>query len=173
MTDFITNTTRPVFDSSVFVAPTATVIGAVALARDVSIWYGAVVRGDMAAITIGEGTNVQDNACIHVDPGVPVTIGRWVTIAHNAVVHGATIEDGVLIGMGAIVLNGALIGQGSLIAAGAVVREGMVVPPGSLVVGVPGKVIKELSPEQQQHTLDNSRAYIACARAHQEATDNT
>ena len=163
------NVTRPQFDASVFVAPTATVIGEVIVGPDVSIWYGAVVRGDMATITIGEGTNVQDNACIHVDPGVPVTIGRWVTIAHSAIVHGATIEDGALIGMGAIVLNGAVIGHGSLIAAGAVVRENMVVPPGSLVAGVPGKVIKELTPEQQAHMLDNARVYIGCAREHQGA----
>ena len=169
MPDYDLTVTRPVVDPSVFVAPTATVIGDVTLGRDASIWYGAVVRGDMAAITIGEGSNVQDNATIHVDPGLPATIGRWVTIAHNVVVHGAVIEDGALIGMGAVVLNHAVIGHGSLVAAGAVVREGMVVPPGSLVAGVPAKVIKELSPEQQQHIIDNSREYIACARAHQQA----
>ena len=113
MIDVPINVTRPSFDASVFVAANATVIGEVTLGRDVSIWYGAVVRGDMAPIRIGDGSNVQDNATIHVDPGVPVSIGRGVTIAHNAVVHGATVEDYVLIGMGAIILNGAVIGQGS------------------------------------------------------------
>ena len=166
MIDVPINVTRPSFDASVFVAANATVIGEVTLGRDVSIWYGAVVRGDMAPIRIGDGSNVQDNATIHVDPGVPVSIGRGVTIAHNAVVHGATVEDYVLIGMGAIILNGAVIGQGSLIAAGALVREGMIVPPGSLIAGVPGKVIRELTPEQQQHIRENSEAYITCAKAH-------
>lgn len=166
------NTTRPTFDDSIFVAPTATVIGDVTLGESVSIWYGACVRGDMAAITIGEGSNVQENASIHVDPGVPATIGAGVTIGHNAVVHGATIGDHSLIGMGAIVLNHAVIGEGSLIAAGALIREGMVVPPGSLVAGVPGKVLKALSLEQLQHLRDNAAAYIVCAKAHKAANSS-
>jgi carbonic anhydrase/acetyltransferase-like protein (isoleucine patch superfamily) len=165
------NIRRPSPDPSVFIAPTASVIGEVMLGRDVSVWYGASVRGDMAAISIGDGTNVQDNATVHVDFGVPAAIGRYVTIGHNAVVHGATIEDEVLIGMGAVVLNGAVVGKGSLVAAGAVVREGMVIPPGSLVAGVPAKVIKELEPAQREHIRKNAEAYIACARAHKEAME--
>lgn len=163
------NTNRPQVDDSVFVAPTATVIGEVALGRDASVWYGACLRGDLAAITIGAGSNVQDNASVHVDTGIPACIGDYVTIGHNAVIHGATIEDGVLIGMGAIVLNHAKIGKGSLVAAGAVVREGMDIPPGSLVAGVPAKVLKELTPEQQAHLRENAEVYIACAQAHREA----
>lgn len=169
MAELTFNTTRPEFDASVFVAPTATVIGAVTMGADVSIWYGACVRGDMAPITIGAASNVQENATIHVDPDVPVSIGAGVTIGHNAVIHGATIEDDVLIGMGAIVLNRAVVGKGSIIAAGSLVREGMIVPPGSLVAGVPGKVLKEVNAEQQAHIRDNGAAYIACAKAHQRA----
>ena len=170
MTHLTIDVSRPRPDASVFIASTAAVIGDVRLGRNAGIWYGASVRGDMAAITIGEGSNVQDNATIHVDPGVPASIGSYVTIGHNAVVHGATIEDEVLIGMGAIVLNHAVIGKGSLIAAGAVVREGMVIPPGSLVAGVPAKVIKELSPDQRAHIRENAEVYIACARAHRKAS---
>jgi carbonic anhydrase/acetyltransferase-like protein (isoleucine patch superfamily) len=166
MPDWQLNTERPHIDPSVFVAPTATVIGDVSLGANASVWYGACVRADMASIRIGEGSNVQDNATLHVDPGVPTVIGRFVTIAHNAVVHGATVGDFSLIGMGAVVLNGAVIGEGSLIAAGAVVREGMQVPPGSLVAGVPGRVVRELSPEQADHLRHNAESYIACAQAH-------
>jgi len=169
MVDFHMHTSRPAVSDSVFIAPTATVIGDITVGADSSIWYGACVRGDMAPITIGAGSNVQENATIHVDPGVPVSVGNGVTIGHNAVIHGATIEDDALIGMGAIVLNRAVVGRGSIIAAGAVVREGMVVPPGSLVAGVPGKVIKELSAEQQAHIRENAQAYVACARAHHAA----
>ena len=160
------NVTTPAYPESVFIAPTATVIGDVQLGEDVSIWYGACVRGDMATITIGRGSNVQENASIHVDPDVPVVIGADVTIGHNAVIHGCTIEDGALIGMGAIVLNGAVVGAGSLVGAGTLVREHMIIPPGGLVVGVPGKVLKQLSPEQQAHIAENSREYVACAQAH-------
>ncbi|HEX2950160.1 MAG TPA: gamma carbonic anhydrase family protein [Armatimonadota bacterium] len=171
MTDVKINTNRPALDNVAFVAKNATVIGDVTLGRNVSIWYGASVRGDMAAITIGDGSNVQENATVHVDPGIPVSIGAGVTIGHNAVIHGATIEDDVLIGMGAIVLNHAVVGTGSIIAAGAVVREGMVVPPGSLVAGVPGKILKELTPEQQAHIRENGAIYVECAKAHQRAAE--
>ncbi|HEY3417585.1 MAG TPA: gamma carbonic anhydrase family protein [Armatimonadota bacterium] len=171
MTDFPLNTTRVKSDDSVFIAYTATVIGDVRLGLEASVWYGASVRGDIAPITIGDRSNVQDNASIHVDFGVPVYIGRDVTIGHNAVVHGATIEDEVLIGIGAVVLNHAVIGTGSIVAAGAVVREGMEVPPGSLVAGVPAKVIKEISPEQMEHIRENAQVYVACAEAHRNAQE--
>lgn len=163
------NTNPPRCTDSAFIAPTATVIGDVTLARDASVWYGASVRGDLASITIGAGSNVQDNASVHVDLDTPVHIGSNVTIGHNAVIHGATIEDDVLIGMGAIVLNRAVIGRGSLIAAGTVVREGAIIPPGSLVAGVPGKILRELEPEQQAHMRENAALYVACARAHRNA----
>jgi carbonic anhydrase/acetyltransferase-like protein (isoleucine patch superfamily) len=108
---------------------------------------------------------VQDNATIHVDFDVPAVIGERVTIGHNAVVHGATIEDEVLIGMGAVVLTRAAVGKGSIVAAGSVVKEGMVIPPGSLVAGVPAKVVREVTPEQQEGIRKNAEVYIACARA--------
>ncbi|MHB9129521.1 MAG: gamma carbonic anhydrase family protein [Armatimonadota bacterium] len=166
MADFPCNTTRPTFDDSVFIAPTATVIGEVTMGQNASIWYGASVRADIAPIVIGAESNVQDNASLHVDFDLPVIIGERVTIGHNAVVHGATLEDEVLVGMGAVVLNRAVVGKGSIIAAGAVVREGMIIPPGSLVAGVPGKIVKELGEEQQAHIRENAAIYVTCARAH-------
>jgi carbonic anhydrase/acetyltransferase-like protein (isoleucine patch superfamily) len=169
MPDYPINTTRVIPDETQFIAPTATVIGAVSLGEGASVWYGASVRADLAPIVIGARSNVQDNASIHVDPGLPAIIGDDVTIGHNAVVHGATVGDGCLIGMGSIVLNRAVIGAGSLIAAGTVVREGMQVPPGSLVAGVPGKVLKTLSPAQQAHIRENAGVYIASAAAHRAA----
>ncbi|MHB9022989.1 MAG: gamma carbonic anhydrase family protein [Armatimonadota bacterium] len=169
MADFLIDTSSVEHDDSVFVASTATVIGNVNLGRNASVWYGASVRGDLAPISIGARSNVQDNASIHVDAGMPAAIGCDVTIGHNAVVHGATVDDEVLIGMGAVILNHAVIGKGSIVAAGAVVREGMVVPPGSLVAGVPAKIMKELTPEQQAHVRENARVYVACAEAHRKA----
>ncbi|MEI6521683.1 MAG: gamma carbonic anhydrase family protein [bacterium] len=163
---FNINTDTPDFPDSVFVAHNATVIGDVALGENVSIWYGARLRGDIAPISIGANSNVQDNATIHVDFDIPVNIGANVTIGHNAVIHGTTIEDDALIGMGAIVLNRAVVGKGSIVGAGSVVREGMIIPAGSLVAGVPAKVLKELSPEQQAHIKDNAAVYVACAKQH-------
>lgn len=163
------DTHRPRGEEAAFIASTAVVIGQVTIAREVSIWYGAVVRGDMAPIEIGPRSNVQEHATLHVDPGKPLRIGAGVTIGHNAVVHGATVGDDILIGMGAIVLNDAVIGDGSIIAAGCVVREGMIVPPGSLVAGVPGKVIKTITPEQAAHIRHNAEVYLACAYAHRDA----
>lgn len=169
MTDFPINTTPVQAGDDAFIAPNAAVIGDVRLGADASIWYGASVRADIAPIVIGEAANVQDNASLHVDFDVPVIIGARVTIGHNAVVHGATVEDECLIGMGAVVLNRAVIGRGSLVAAGAVVTEGMVIPPGSLVAGVPAKVIRPLTPEQQEGIRKNAEIYVACAKAFREA----
>jgi carbonic anhydrase/acetyltransferase-like protein (isoleucine patch superfamily) len=169
MTDFVFNVERRAFNAGVFVAPTATVIGDVTLGPETSIWYGASLRADFAPIRIGARSNVQDNASIHVDYDQPAVIGDNVTIGHNAVVHGAVVEDDCLIGMGAIVLNGAVIGKGSLVAAGAVVKEGMVVPPGSLVAGVPAKILRTVTPEQQESFRKNAADYVACAKAHQGA----
>lgn len=145
---------------SAWVHPAATVIGRVTLGDDVSIWPGAVLRGDRDAITVGAETNVQDGAVLHCDPGLPCTIGARVTIGHRAVVHGCTVEDGAMIGIGAIVLNGAVIGAGSLVAAGTVVAEGKVIPPGSLVMGVPGRVLGPLTEEQRKRVARGYATYV-------------
>jgi carbonic anhydrase/acetyltransferase-like protein (isoleucine patch superfamily) len=120
----------------------------------------------MGVIAVGEGSNVQDNATLHADPGFPVSVGSGVTIGHNAVVHGCTVEDDCLIGMGAVVLNGAVVGAGSLVAAGAVVSQGMQVPPGSLVAGVPARVRRTLTPEELDHIRLNAAAYVGLATEH-------
>ncbi|WP_089105548.1 gamma carbonic anhydrase family protein [Streptomyces hyaluromycini] len=157
---------EPKVEADVFVAPTASVIGDVTLKAGASVWYGAVVRGDVEKITVGARANVQDNVTLHADPGFPVTVGERVSIGHNAVVHGATVEDDCLIGMGATVLNGAVIGAGSLVAAQALVPQGMVVPPGSLVAGVPAKVRRELSREEREGVTLNGTLYAELAKAH-------
>ncbi|MFF7489694.1 gamma carbonic anhydrase family protein [Streptomyces luteogriseus] len=159
---------EPEIDPTAFVAPTASVIGGVTLGAGASVWYGAVVRGDVEAISVGASSNVQDNCTLHADPGFPVNVGERVSIGHNAVVHGATVEDDCLIGMGATVLNGAVIGAGSLVAAQALVPQGMVVPPGSLVAGVPAKVRRELSEEERQGVTLNGTMYAELAKAHRE-----
>ncbi|MHB8838630.1 MAG: gamma carbonic anhydrase family protein [Gemmatimonadaceae bacterium] len=148
-----------------YVHPSAVIIGDVTLGRDASVWPTAVLRGDSDAIVIGDETNVQDGAVIHVDPDVPVRVGHRVTIGHRAVIHGCTIEDDCLIGIGAIVLNGAVIGTGSVIGAGAVVREGMIVPPGSLVLGVPGKVVRAVDDELRDRIVRGAKAYVERLRA--------
>ncbi|MDI1454619.1 gamma carbonic anhydrase family protein [Streptomyces sp. ATE26] len=162
---------EPQVDAEAFVAPTASVIGDVTLRAGASVWYGAVVRGDVERITVGADANVQDNVTLHADPGFPVTVGERVSIGHNAVVHGATVEDDCLIGMGATVLNGAVIGAGSLVAAQALVPQGMVVPPGSLVAGVPAKVRRELSEEERQGVTLNGTLYAELAKTHREVHD--
>lgn len=149
-----------------WVHASAVVIGDVTLGEHVSVWPGAVLRGDRDAIVIGDETNIQDGVVIHCDPGMPCVIGRRVTVGHRAVVHGATVEDGALVGIGAIVLNQAVIGAGSLVAAGAVVGEGKHVPPGSLVMGVPGRVVKELSPEQRARIERGYETYVALKERH-------
>ncbi|MEU6065158.1 MULTISPECIES: gamma carbonic anhydrase family protein [Streptomyces] len=158
----------PEIDPEAFVAPTASVIGDVVLHAGASVWYGAVVRGDAERITVGASANVQDNVTLHADPGFPVTVGERVSIGHNAVVHGATVGDDCLIGMGATVLNGAVIGAGSLVAAQALVPQGMVVPPGSLVAGVPAKVKRELTAEEREGVTLNGTLYADLAKAHQD-----
>lgn len=135
----------PTIGKNVFIAPTAIVLGDVTIADHASIWFNAVLRGDMAPITIGANSNIQDNCTIHTDIGLPVTVGANVTIGHNAVVHGCTIDDDCLIGMGAILLNGSHVGTQSVVAAGAVVREGSRVGPGQLAAGSPAVVKKEVT----------------------------
>jgi carbonic anhydrase/acetyltransferase-like protein (isoleucine patch superfamily) len=137
----------------------AVVLGRVTLADDVSVWPTAVIRGDVERIEIGARSNVQDGAVIHADAGIPTIIGEDCVIGHRAVVHGTVLEDGVLVGMGAVLLNRVHVGRGSIIGAGAVLTEGMQVPPGSLVLGVPGKVVRQIDAEQQAKTIDNAARY--------------
>ena len=149
-----------------FIHESAIVLGNVTLGEHASVWPGAVLRGDIARIEIGDESNVQDGAILHCDEGIPCLVGKRVTIGHGAVVHGAIVEDGALIGIGAIVLNNARIGAGSLVAAGAVVAEGMVVPPNSLVLGVPAKVKGPLSDEQRARVADGYSSYLKYAARH-------
>jgi carbonic anhydrase/acetyltransferase-like protein (isoleucine patch superfamily) len=149
----------PHVDDSAWVAPNATLAGSVSLGAGASVWYGAVLRADNEPITIGARSNVQDNCSFHVDKGKPVTLGEGVSVGHNAVVHGATIEDHVLIGMGAVVMNGAVVGAESMVAAGCLVTEGTVVPPRSLIAGVPGKVRRELTDDEVAHLHQNAATY--------------
>ncbi|PYI68481.1 gamma carbonic anhydrase family protein [Arthrobacter livingstonensis] len=156
----------PSVHETAFVAPSATIIGDASLGANSSAFYGVVVRGDTATITVGNGTNLQDNVVLHADFGFPTTIGDGVSVGHSAVVHGCTIEDNCLIGMSATVMNGAVVGAGSLVAGGAVVLEGAVIPPGSLVAGVPAKVRRELTAEELVHVKENASHYVELARKH-------
>ena len=156
----------PTVDPTAFVAPNATLVGAVALAENSSVFYGSVLRGDTDSISIGAGSNVQDNVSMHTDVGIQLVIGEGVSIGHGAVVHGCVIEDDCLIGMGATILNRAVIGTGSLVAAGAVVLEGTMIPPGSLVAGVPAKVRRELTDDEKVGVRANATHYVELAAAH-------
>jgi carbonic anhydrase/acetyltransferase-like protein (isoleucine patch superfamily) len=149
-----------------FIHEAAIVLGSVTIGARASVWPAAVIRADTDRIEIGDDSNVQDGAVLHCDEGIPCLIGKRVTIGHSAVVHGAVVGDGALIGIGAVVLNGARIGSGALIGAGALVAEGTVVPPNSLVLGVPGKVRGELTPEQQARVAHGHEAYVALAAKH-------
>ena len=160
---------NPTISPSAFVADNATVRGDVTLGERSSVFFGAVLRGDRAPITIGNGTNIQDNCVVHVDYDYPVVVGQNVTVGHGAILHGCTVGDGCLIGMHATILNGAVIGDGCLIAAGALVPENMQVPAGSLVIGVPGKVVRPVSAAQAAAIQANEEEYLELARAHAEA----
>lgn len=154
----------PKLSPKTLAAENVSVIGDVTVAKDVSLWYGAVLRADQAPITVGEGSNIQDNAVVHVSPGHPAVIGKNVTVGHGAIVHGAAVEDECIIGMGAILLNGCVIGKGSLVAAGALVTQGKVIPPGSLVMGSPGKVVRPLTEEELSGGLTSAKTYLRLAR---------
>lgn len=146
-----------------YLADTARVTGAVALGDQASVWYGAAVRGDVADINIGPGSNIQDNATVHCDSGKPNTIGADVSIGHNAVVHGRSVGDGTLIGMGAIVMGETVIGRGCLVAAGALVPPGLEVPDGHVVMGVPGRVVREVTDEERDYLAWLAPHYAALA----------
>lgn len=146
-------------DGDFWIAPDANVIGRVIVCSGASIWFGATLRGDNEPITVGEGSNVQENTVIHTDMGYPATIGRNCTIGHKAMLHGCTIKDGTLIGMGATILNGAVIGEGCIIGAGALIAEGKEIPDGSLVMGMPGKIIRSLDDAARAGILDSAAHY--------------
>jgi carbonic anhydrase/acetyltransferase-like protein (isoleucine patch superfamily) len=150
----------PQLAASVWVAPNATVIGDVRLAANVSIWWNAVLRGDNDPIVIGENTNIQDGSVLHTDVGEPLTLGRDITVGHKVMLHGCTIGDGSLIGMGSIVLNGAVIGKQCLIGAGALIPEGKVIPDRSLVVGAPGRIVRELNDAQLAMLANSAVHYV-------------
>src|ERR1041385_5731642 len=147
-------------DPSAYIHPAAIVLGDVTLGSRVSVWPTAVIRGDSDSITIGDDSNVQDGTIVHVDHGVPTTIGRRVAIGHRAIVHGATIEDDCLIAMGAILLNGVHVGSGSIVGAGAVCREGMRIPPNSLVLGVPGRLARPPTDEDRDRIRKTVESYV-------------
>ena len=154
----------PQLGRKVYISENAAVIGNVILGDEVNIWFGSVLRGDMHYIKIGNRSNVQDNAVVHVTTGVsPTNIGSSVTIGHGAIIHGCTIEDDCMIGMGAIIMDDAVIGSGSLVGAGALVPPNMKVPPKSLVVGMPGKVVREIKNEEHKMILDRPQEYIELA----------
>jgi carbonic anhydrase/acetyltransferase-like protein (isoleucine patch superfamily) len=151
---------------AIWIAPNATVIGDVTLGLKTSVFYGAVLRGDIARIVVGEGTNIQDNVVVHLADDLDAIIGKWCTIGHSAIVHACTVEDECLIGMGATVLDGARIGARSIVGAGAVVTPRTVVPPGSMVLGSPAKVTRALSEEEQRGLRKWADKYVAVATAH-------
>lgn len=151
-------------DPSAFVAPNASVLGDVTIGAESSVWYGAVARGDTAPIRIGKRTNVQDLCVLHADPGFPCTLGDRVTVGHGAIVHGATVEDDVLIGMRAVVMNGAVIGAGSIVGVGALVTEGTIVPPGSVVLGMPGKIKRAAEERDRAQVLHAADHYVNASR---------
>ncbi|GMG81321.1 gamma carbonic anhydrase family protein [Paralimibaculum aggregatum] len=146
-------------DGPHYIAPGAALIGDVTIAPDVSIWFNAVLRGDNEPITIGRGSNIQDGAVCHTDPGFPLVVGADVTVGHLAILHGCTVGDGCLIGMGAVVMNGARVGRGCLIGAKALVPEGREIPDGAMVLGSPGKVVRVLDAEAQAGLLRAAEAY--------------
>ena len=154
----------PQIADSAWVADNAQVMGDVVLGAEVGIWFGVVIRGDTDRIRIGARTNIQDLSVLHADLGKPLTIGSGVTVGHKAMLHGCTIGDDSLIGIGAVVLNGAVIGKGCLVGAGALVTEGKEFPDGSMIIGSPAKVVRELSPEQQQGLRRSADHYVANAR---------
>jgi carbonic anhydrase/acetyltransferase-like protein (isoleucine patch superfamily) len=150
----------PAIHETAWIAPNATVIGSAVMEQDSSLWFSAVIRADGDTITIGRGSNVQDGCVLHADRGVPLRLGAGVTVGHNAVLHGCTVDDDVLIGMGAIVLNGATIGSGSIVGAGAMIPEGTQIPPNSMVLGLPGKVRRETTDAEREGIRANARFYV-------------
>ena len=159
----------PIIHPAARLAANATLVGCVTVEAASSIWYGAVLRGDSGTLTIGENTNIQDNAVLHCDAGGKVLLGRNVTVGHCALVHGCTVGDDSLIGMHATLLNHSVVGKRCIIGAGALVPEGMVIPDDSVAVGIPARVIKKITPEQLEHNRANAASYVEEGKAHAEA----
>lgn len=156
-------------DPTAFIAAGVVIRGKVSVGAQSSVWFGTVIRGDTERVTIGDRSNIQDLAVVHSDPGFPCEIGDRVTVGHAAIIHGARVESGALIGIRAVVLNGARIGAGALVAAGAVVGEGVQIPPNSLVMGVPGRVVRELSAEQAARVEQAATHYVEAAERYRQA----
>ncbi|MGH8689786.1 MAG: gamma carbonic anhydrase family protein [Burkholderiales bacterium] len=147
-----------------FIAPDASVIGSVVLESDVSIWFQVVIRAENDRVTIGEGSNIQDGSVLHVDPGFPMTLGKNVSVGHKVMLHGCTIGDGSLIGINSVIMNGARIGRGTLVGANTLIAEGKEIPDGVLVLGSPGKIVRELKPEEREHLLKVASGYVERSR---------
>jgi carbonic anhydrase/acetyltransferase-like protein (isoleucine patch superfamily) len=160
----------PKIHPTAFVAPGAVVLGDVTLGKESSVWFTAVLRGDMAPISIGEHSNIQDGTICHVDDGQPCIVGPRVGVGHRVILHGCKVEEECLIGMGSILLNGVVVGKGSVIAAGAVLKEGMIVPPGSLVMGVPGKVVRPVDAELAKRIEGTWKHYVDQAKRYRAAS---
>jgi carbonic anhydrase/acetyltransferase-like protein (isoleucine patch superfamily) len=156
----------PAIHPTVFIASTAAVMGDVTIGSESSVWYGAVLRGDMAAIVIGSQTNLQDGTVVHVDEGVPCHVGSRVGVGHRVILHGCTVEDDCLIGMGSVLLNRVHIGAGSVVAAGAVVPEGMQIPPRSLIMGVPARIVRAVDDRLARRIAETWSHYVGQAQAH-------
>lgn len=150
----------PDIDPAAWVAPNATVVGDVTLGADVGVWYSSVIRADTESIEVGAASNIQDGCVLHADPGYPLRIGHSVSVGHGAILHGCRVGDGVLVGMGAVVMNGATIGDGSIVAAGTLVPEGVSIPDGVLVLGVPGKVRRDVTDEEREQTRGTAARYV-------------
>lgn len=165
---------KAVIDPSVFIADGAVVVGDVTLEKDASVWYNATIRADRAPVVIGTGTNIQDNAVLHVEGGkVPygVKLGKYVTVGHGAIVHGCTVDDNTVVGMGSIILNGAHVGKNCMIGAGALVTQNKVIPDNSLVMGVPGKVVRTLTEEEIRSNRENALHYVEEAAEYKKAQE--
>ena len=162
----------PVIAPSAWVADSAQVIGQVALGEDSSVWFGVVIRGDTSTIAVGKGSNIQDNSVLHADQGMPLVIGDHVTVGHQVMLHGCTVGDNSLIGIGAVVLNGARIGKSCLVGAGALVTEGKEFPDGSMIIGSPAKAVRQLSPEQIEGLKMSARHYVANATRYKAGLKN-
>jgi carbonic anhydrase/acetyltransferase-like protein (isoleucine patch superfamily) len=147
-----------------YIAPDASVIGSVVLENDVSVWFQVVIRAENDRITIGEGCNIQDGSVLHVDPGYPMTLGKSVSVGHKVMLHGCTIGDGSLIGINSVIMNGARIGRGTLVGANTLIAEGKEIPDGVLVLGSPGKIVRELKPEERDQLLKVARGYVERSR---------
>ena len=152
-----------------FVAYDATLVGDITLGNDVSVWFKVVIRAENDQVSIGEGSNIQDGSVLHVDPGYPMTLGRRVSVGHKAMLHGCTVGDGSLIGINSVVLNGAKIGKGTLVGANTLIAEGKEIPDGVLVLGSPGKVVRELEPEERERLLGIAHGYIERGRLYRQA----